>query len=170
MMRFFVFTLLILLHPIHTCASELIPLEVGNYWVFKEKHTGRIEQARVLAKAELDGVVWYQYRELDDRNIFVVSNTNEGQIEFEQSTGQIELVLTYPVTAKTTYNQFGIKTQVTPNVELAVPAGTFNTYQYTFFTETGDSNTQLWVSPVFGPVRLKYDSEEFELVDTNIEK
>lgn len=156
---------LIFLSPIYLLAQELIPLEVGNYWKFKNKNTGETEYARVLEKVELGGETWFKYKELDDEHIFYVRNTENGQAEIDIDTQETELVLVYPVKKETRYQQYDVGTMVTPDVEVTVPAGTFLTYKYDFSIDDPEEPIILWVKPGLGPVKSVFNGEVSELIE-----
>lgn len=148
--------------------SEIIPLAVGNYWKFVNKQ-GETEYARVLAMLNIDGNVWFKYRELSDEDIFIVRNTSKGQVELDADTNKPVVVFKYPVKKETTYKQFGNLTKVSPKQTVTVPAGTFETYLYNFSVADPDNQIWMWVAPGIGPIKSAINDDVFELVEYKIE-
>lgn len=147
---------------------ELIPLQVGNYWKFVNEH-GEIEFARVLETVILKGVTWFKYRELNDDDTFIVRNADKGQFEIDTDTDEVQLVLRFPVDKETQYIQYGVVTNVIPNVEITVPAGTFKTYFYDFSVENPEDQIKVWIAPGIGLIKSVYYEAEYELIEYKIQ-
>ncbi|PCJ30203.1 MAG: hypothetical protein COA90_10065 [Gammaproteobacteria bacterium] len=148
--------------------QTITPLAVGNYWKFVDDKANE-EFAVVLEKIEVNGETWFKYRELDDEDTFYVNNSDQGQIEIDIASNEKHLVLKFPVSKKEIYSQFGQKISVTPNVEITVPAGTFNTYLYDFSIDSPEHPIQAWYAPGVGLVQQSYDGITFKLIEFNIQ-
>ena len=148
--------------------AGIIPLTVGNYWKFKDQN-GVVEYARILEKKKYNGEIWYKYREMSDDDIFYVQNSEKGQMEIDFVTGEQQLVLPYPVEKETVYYQYEVKTSVTPDVKVTVPAGTFITYKYDFSVDYPEDPVIAWMAPGIGPVKLLFEGSLSELIEYNLQ-
>lgn len=147
--------------------TQLIPLQVGNYWKFIDQE-GADYNAEIREKISIDGSTWYKYWEFSDDDIYYVRNSLQGQLEIDLETQEKVLVLPYPVENEMTYSQYDVRSRVTPNVEITVKAGTFNTYQYDFNVDAPGDVSTIWVSPGIGLVKSVHMNKVHELVEFNV--
>ena len=131
--------------------QSLLPLAVGNEWVFRSTTTyttgsppaSRLDTIRVVSDTTVGSETWYHLTDTGQKTSYYVTLRVDG---VWKDLASPRLLYRYPATAGQTYAFSPDESiqVVRTDASISVPAGTFSAFHYRFLRERIDLNGQVY--------------------------